>query len=360
MQLVTDFFNKYQIEPESLAVGVSGGADSLALVLLLKEAFPRCHLVALTVDHGLRPTSLKEAQYVAGIMVEHGIEHHILTWNGKKPKTGIEEKARVARYNLLCGWCYEHHVQYLAVAHHLLDQAETFLMRIIRGSGLYGLSSMREIYEMNGICILRPLLQVHPDELKAYLKEKNINWVEDESNQCDDFLRVRIRKFLPKIKQNIGLDAKHLGEAAAHLQKTRDFIEDMVNKNIQEHVHFWSNIGCSFDYAVFSDWHNELKFYVLGELVKQIGQNIYIPEAEALQKLIDQVQDTDFSCTTLGNVYFCKIDLRLWLIRENRHVKMQFSEKKWDLYCTKNPEVRGIKIPAKLKMALLYEKNYEK
>ena len=341
-----------------MAVGVSGGADSLALVLLLKEQFPNCHLVALTVDHGLRPTSLKEAQYVADVMNKYGIEHHILTWVGKKPKTGIEEQARIARYNLLCDWCQKHHINYLAIAHHLLDQAETFLMRLIRGSGLYGLASMQEIYKLNGIHILRPLLKVHPDSLKAYLKKRHIDWVEDESNQCDDFLRVKIRKFLPELGQNIGLDAEHLGLAASNLQKTRAFMEDLVDKTIQRYVHFWSNSGCSFDYALFSNWHNELKFYVLSELIKKIGQNIYIPEAEALQNLINQLKDSDFNGATLGGVYCLMSDLRIWLIKENRHSEAQFSENDWNDYCKDNSEVRGIKIPAKLKAALLFEKNH--
>lgn len=358
MQLITDFFNTHHIKPKKLAVGVSGGADSLALVLLLKEQLPNCHVVALTVDHGLRPTSLKEAQYVTGIMAEHGIEHHILTWVGEKPKTGIEEQARIARYNLLCDWCHTHNISYLAIAHHLLDQAETFLMRLVRGSGLYGLASMQEIYELNGIHILRPLLKVHPDSLKVYLKDKHIDWVEDESNQCEDFLRVKIRKFLPELKQNIGLDAEHLGLAASNLKKTRAFMEDTVDETIQRHVHFWFNSGCSFDYAVFSHWHSELKFYILSELIKKIGQNIYIPEAEALQNLITQIEKTDFAGATLGGVYCLKNDLKVWLVKENRCSETQFLEKDWEDYCNENPEVRGIKIPSKLKTALLFEKNH--
>ena len=358
MRVIADFFDTHQIEAESIAVGVSGGADSLALALMLKEELPACHLVALTVDHGLRPTSKQEAEYVAGVMREYGIEHHILAWEGKKPKTGIEEQARIARYSLLCDWCDAHNVAYLAIAHHLFDQAETFLMRLVRGSGLYGLASMQEIYELNGIHILRPLLKTHPDSLKAYLREKHIDWVEDESNQCEDFLRVKIRKFLPNLVQNIGLDAEHLGLAAANLQKTRAFMEDMVDETIRQNVHFWNNCGCSFDCTAFLSWHDELKFYVLSELIKKIGQNVYIPEAEALQKLISDLKTADFNGATLGGVYFCKSDLRIWLIRENRGIGTNISEAEWLDFERQTPEVRGIKIPAKLKAALISEKNY--
>ena len=89
MQVIKDFFIRNKITDTKIAVGVSGGADSLALVLMLKEAFPCLNFVALTVDHGLRPSSFDEAMYVKKVMNEHNIEHHILTWKGDKPNTGI-------------------------------------------------------------------------------------------------------------------------------------------------------------------------------------------------------------------------------------------------------------------------------
>ena len=93
-----DFFTKYGIENQAIAVGVSGGADSLALALRLNEQGYK--IVALTVDHGLRPEARIEAEYVASVMQKYNIEHHILTWVGTKPQTSIEEAAREARYNL--------------------------------------------------------------------------------------------------------------------------------------------------------------------------------------------------------------------------------------------------------------------
>ena len=136
-----DFLLTHNIKNTTVAVAVSGGADSLALVLMAAEmyAVDSIKIVALTVDHGLRSTSAQEAEYVANLMKAHGIEHHILVWEGIKPQTGIEEAARAARYELMREWCLRNDVHYLMVAHHLFDQAETFLMRLQRGSGLKGL-----------------------------------------------------------------------------------------------------------------------------------------------------------------------------------------------------------------------------
>lgn len=147
--MLREFFEKYQIGDVAVAAGVSGGADSLALLFQL-DAFLRPQgrrVIALTVDHGLRPESRDEAEYVAKLAAERQIEHHILTWEGKKPEKGIEEAARTARYGLLCGWCRDNGVGTLAVAHHLLDQAETFFMRLQRGSGLNGLCGMAPLSE---------------------------------------------------------------------------------------------------------------------------------------------------------------------------------------------------------------------
>lgn len=360
MQLIKDFLSKHSIQTKTLAVGVSGGADSLALALLIKEELPQYHLVALTVDHGLRPTSRKEAEYVAEVMKQFDIEHHILTWVGDKPVTGIEEQARLARYDLLCSWCKEHQIEYLAIAHHLFDQAETFLMRLERGSGLFGLSAIKDMSERNGIKILRPLLKTHPDVLKHYLKEKNIAWVEDESNKCEDFLRVKMRKFLPILEEKAGISVERLCLAAENLQKTRDFIEDVVEKTIADKVHLWGISGASFDYTAFMAWHDELKFYILARLISDISGNVYMPEANQLHTLLADLKKADFNGMTLGGVYFLRQDLRVWLIKENRDIVTDYQEDEWLAYERNVPEVRGIKIPAKLKQALIYEKKHEK
>lgn len=356
MQIIRNFLSDNHITETTFAIGVSGGADSLALALMFKEEFPQYRLIALTVDHKLRPTSSTEALYVADIMKRHGIEHHTLVWQGEKPLTGIEEQARIARYQLMCDWCKDNNVHYIAIAHHLYDQAETFLMRLQRGSGLYGLSAMCGISERNGIKIIRPFLNTHPDKLKTYLSAKNIEWVEDESNQCVDFLRVKMRKFLPQLEKNTTITSSRLAETASNLRRVRNFIEDTVSSIILSKVHNWSNCGYSFDYTEFLDWHKELRFYVLAKLLTNLGELVYTPEANSLNTLIEKLLQKDFLCFTLGNCYILKENLKLWIIKENRKYPTDYSIEQWRNYELEFPEVRGLKIPYKLKIALLFEK----
>ena len=358
MQVISDFIDNHCLTNEAIAVGVSGGADSLALVLMLKESRPNSRVIALTVDHGLRPSSADEAQYVSQVMKAHHIEHHTLIWEGEKPVTGIEEQARLARYALLIGWCKENKVKYLAIAHHLFDQAETFLMRLQRGSGLFGLSAIQEVSVKNGITILRPLLHTHPQVMKDYLKERHIDWVEDESNQCEDFLRVKMRKFLPQLA-DMGITAERIGEAVTNLQRTREFITDTVQQLIDEHIAFYQGLGCAIDFALFVRWHKELKFYVLSKLLADIGGLNYVPEATALLNLIDKMQEKGFSSATLGGVYIEHLGLKLWFVKEYRE-DMPFDGLQWDEFVKHNPIYNGIKVPHKLKIAALQENNSEK
>ena len=356
MQVVRDFFIRNKITDTRIAVGVSGGADSLALVLLLKEIFPNLNLVALTVDHKLRPSSTDEAYYVANIMKQHNIEHYILTWEGDKPHTGIEEQARIARYNLLCSWCENNGINYLAIAHHMHDQAETFLMRIERGSGLFGLSSMSEVSEKNGIKILRPLLECAPDELKSFLQDRNISWIEDESNNCNDFLRVKMRKFLHLLEKETGISPKKLCNTVKNLQNTKNFIEDCIDILIKNETLCYKNKGYSFDYTKFLFWHDELKYHLLGKLIRTLANNSYTPEADVLLKTIVEMKDNNFESTTLGGCIIIKNDLKIWIIKEYREKNQNYSNDEWDDFIKQNPEFRGFKLPHKLKIALLKEK----
>src|SRR5689334_16837146 len=141
-----------------VGLAVSGGPDSLALLLLAAEARP-LNVEAATIDHALRPESRAEAEMVAGLCERLGIPQTILTatWD-RKPETAIQERARLMRYRLLGEWAVERGLKAILTAHHLDDQAETFLMRLARGAGVRGLAGMRRAARMTGsdVPVVRP------------------------------------------------------------------------------------------------------------------------------------------------------------------------------------------------------------
>ncbi len=194
-----------------VAVALSGGPDSMALCVLA-DAWARRRggrVVALTVDHGLRSDSATEAAVVGGWMGTLGIAHQVLAWEGTKPRSGVQAKARAARYELLTGWCRRAGILHLVLAHEMEDQAETILMRLTRGSGRHGLAGMSAVSETSGVRILRPLLGVGRERLTATLRARRQPWVEDPSNLNPAFARIRVRQWLPALEQ-AGCGAAHL------------------------------------------------------------------------------------------------------------------------------------------------------
>ncbi|MBE6451986.1 MAG: tRNA lysidine(34) synthetase TilS [Alphaproteobacteria bacterium] len=346
------FFERYNLKNKVIAVGVSGGADSLALVLRLKEL--GINVVALSVDHGLRPSSNKEAQYVAELMAKFGIEHHILEWKGDKPQTGIEAAARKARYELLCSWCKVNDVQYLAVGHHRRDQAETFLLRLQRGSGLSGLCGMADITVQNGINIIRPQLDDDPEELRNYLLEKNIKWVEDESNQSDDFLRVKIRKFLPELEDKIAISEKRLADTAKVLRLTREYLDFEVAKVLKNQVRKWSDVVYSLSFNNLETWHSEISYRVLAEILREVGKKDYAPEADEIIRLISALKKDDFKGCTLNGCEIFIAQKRLWIIPEVG-AKQLLSKEKWEECLQFMPQYAKASLPYKVRRALYNE-----
>jgi len=329
---------------------VSGGADSLALVLTAHEqlAVYGYKIIALTVNHGLRKSAQSEAEYVAQIMHLNNIEHHILVWQGEKPQSGIEEAAREARYCLIKNWCDEHNVKVLLVAHHLYDQAETFLMRLQRGSGLQGLCAIREVSDYDGLKILRPLLKTNPQVLKDYLRAKNIKWIEDESNQDTKYLRNKIRKFLPILSENIGITAERLSEATANLQSADNFIESQVDKLFGQTItQYGSEVFC-FAYGEYLKWHPEIKFRVIARLCKKQ----YIPRADSVMAAINALNKLPFSGLTLGGREIFTAYGKVWIVPEVC-AKHKSSRCKWEEFVTANPQYKNIKIPHKARLVLL-------
>ena len=187
-------FAPFESGPE-LAVAVSGGRDSLSLALLAHEwaVGQGGRIVALIVDHGLRPEAAREASVTASLLRGRGIEGGVLRWTGDKPTAGLQEAARAARYRLLRDVCRERGILHLLVAHHADDQAETIAMRAARASGPDGLAGMAALVEWPEVRLLRPLLSVPRARLSATLVSRGVTWIDDPSNIDPRFERARLR-----------------------------------------------------------------------------------------------------------------------------------------------------------------------
>jgi len=352
--MLQDFLEKHQIKPQKIAVGVSGGADSLYAVLKANEELSPLgfELIALTVDHGLRPSSKKEADFVCALMKAHNIEHHTLVWQGQKPTSGVEEAARLARYDLLENWCAAHDVRYLMTAHHLLDQAETFFMRLERGSGLDGLCGMRQITPFKRIFVLRPFLKERPEKFRAYLKEKNISWVEDESNEDERLLRVKIRKFLPLFEQKTGISLEQIGQTMTRLLSSRMYFEEKVRRLIKNNFKCFKQkvFCCSFAFLVESD--DEIAFRLICFLLKNIAETAYPPEADKVLELIRKLKKETFKSATLGHCRIIKQKGFVWFLPEIKE-KTAYSKELWKDYVQAHPNDKKINFPAFVKRFLI-------
>lgn len=213
-----------------LAIAVSGGPDSMALLHLAPVALPG-RVEAATVDHGLRPEAGAEAALVARACATLDVPHRTLTISVKKGAS-IQAAARRARYEALAAWCRDRGLQSLATAHHADDQAETLLMRLGRGAGLPGLVGIRESRDLGGVRLIRPLLGWRRAELAAIVS--NVATVADPSNDDPRYDRARVRALLAAAGD--GLDAGRIAASASHLAEADAAIEWLVVEAMRSRV----------------------------------------------------------------------------------------------------------------------------
>lgn len=273
-------------ERPQIAVAVSGGADSTALALLAdgwaREQGGRA--TALTVDHGLRPESAAEARAVGVALAPLAIAHDILTWTGDKPETGIQAAAREARYRLLEGWCRRKGVLHLLLAHHREDQAETVLLRLGSASGIDGLCGMPAIAERRHIRLLRPLLTVPGDRLRATLKARGAGWIDDPSNRNPDFQRVRIRTLMPALA-GAGLGGARIAASARRLARARAALEAVTAELAAQAVTLHPAGFACVDAAALRAAPTEIGLRLLSQILRCIGGRPYPPADDGLERL---------------------------------------------------------------------------
>ena len=263
-----------------IALAVSGGADSMALMRLAHAWTQRGtatgtapRLIILTVDHGLRAAAAEEAETVKRAAAALGLDHHTLVWDGPKPATGIQAKARAARYALLCDACRTHCIPALATAHTADDQAETLVMRLARGSGLDGLAGIASVSTTDGIEIQRPLLGTTRARLVATLTAFGQSWIDDPSNDDEHYERVRVRQSLCAVPAPLGLTTEALALSAHRLRRARDAIEatttTLLRSALTVHAAGFGEIA----QAALFDAPNEIAIKALARLANTFGRH---------------------------------------------------------------------------------------
>ncbi len=260
----------------ALVLAVSGGPDSTALLILaarwragLKRG-PK--LLAVTVDHGLRPESAREARAVKRMATRLGVRHRTLRWSGAKPATGLQEAARTARYRLLAAAAKAVGARHILVAHTSDDQAETVLIRLLHGSGLSGLAAMARETPLNGLTVVRPLLELPKTRLMATVEAVGTPFVDDPSNRDPRFLRVRVRSLMPALAAE-GLTRDRLVRLADRVRRADAAIEGVVDQAAAELTvsvdHGAQRIA--FDRSGFARLPAEIALRLLGRAIDRVG-----------------------------------------------------------------------------------------
>ncbi|NOJ46921.1 tRNA lysidine(34) synthetase TilS [Bradyrhizobium archetypum] len=231
VQQAKELFAKWKAAP-ALVLAVSGGPDSLALMWLAarwRRALSRGpRLIAVTVDHGLRPEAAREAREVKRLARAIDVRHRTLRWTGPKPKTGLPAAARAARYRLLAKAARASGATHILTAHTRDDQAETLLMRMLRGSGIAGLAAMSREIERDGVWLARPLLDIPKSRLVATLDKAKIAFADDPTNRDMSFTRPRLRALMPALAEEGG-DSRNLARLAARLARANAAIEVLAD-----------------------------------------------------------------------------------------------------------------------------------
>ena len=259
--------------------------------------------IVLIVDHGLRAQSARGGAKAARWAKQAGLEAHVLTWQGRKPKADIENAARAARYRLMGEWCRAHGINTLFLAHTEEDQAETFLLRLARGSGVDGLSAMqpRAAFPIAGFAklkLLRPLLTMKRVELREYLGERDQPWLEDPMNADSRFARTRLRAIFPLLEA-AGFSASRIAAAAAHLARAREALDTMADALTAKAVIFAAAGYALVDAPTIADAPRELGLRVLAKTLMIVSGETYRPRFERLEPLFDAVMAGKFAARTL-------------------------------------------------------------
>lgn len=302
---------------DKVGVAVSGGGDSLALLHASKRWSDQTGvpIAAVTVDHNLRDAARAEAEQVATLCADWGIAHDILTWDGWDGQGNLQSMARDARYRLMAGWACSKSVAAIMLGHTNTDVAETFLMRLARKAGVDGLAAMDKVFERDGIQWSRPFIHETRDDLRAYLREHDIDWIDDPSNDDTRFDRVKARQALTALAP-LGIDEEALGQAAHNIGIGKSALAHYTAEAAQTHV--------SVNAGVLTLRRRpplpvEIERRLLMKALQWVGRLPYPPRATTLQEVEAALTTADK--TTAGGCIILRQKRDLVVFRELQAVK---------------------------------------
>jgi len=292
-----------------LVLAVSGGPDSIALMWLVarwRGALSRGpSLLAVTVDHGLRAEAAREAREVKRLARHLGMSHRTVRWSGDKPTSGLPAAARAARYRLLATVARRSGASHILTAHTRDDQAETLLMRLLRGSGIGGLAAMARESEREGVLLARPFLNISKSRLIATLEKAKIGYADDPTNRDTRFTRPRIRNLIEGLGAEGG-DASNLARLASRLARANAAIEILADGAARYLALRDQTIGsrstaatgqrkATFEAAAFAALPEEIRLRLLLRAIDRVGHEgpAELGKAEALLAALDRaLQET--------------------------------------------------------------------
>ena len=300
-----------------MVAAVSGGGDSTALLLLLQDHIHRrglpIHIVAVTIDHGLRRESAVEARAVAAFCAARGIAHRTFRWEGEKPVTGLSAAARAARYALLGEAAEAARTDVVFTGHTLDDQVETVAMRRARGEGR-GLAGMAPATLYRGrTWILRPLIETGRETLRDYLRLKDIPWIEDPSNENPRYERVRARRLLANRQAAAGVTLDGIRTAQGARIALGEQAADLIDNHLSRASPGLYRIGREFLDAADHD----AALYALRILLATVGGGQHLPEITRARALFTEIRN-GCSRATLSRTLIDARKRHIWLHRERR------------------------------------------
>ena len=303
---------------KSYVVAVSGGPDSLALAALTKmySKEEKKRFFYVLVDHNIRQNSKTEAIKVKKLLKKHHIDLIILT-NKKKVDKNIQSNARDIRYAKLVNFCKKKKTKILLTAHHLEDQVETFLIRLSRGSGLKGLSSMKRITKLNSkVLLLRPLLDIKKKSLIKISKCSFGKYIKDPSNKDKKFLRTKIRNLEKPLKRS-GIKYDQIYKSITNLASSEAVLEKYFQEISKELVKKRQGT-IEVNFNRFNKLDDEIKIRLINQFIKTLRNNYYNVRSKKVINLIANLKIKKSCKSTLGGCLF---------LRKNDHLLVKIEKK---------------------------------